>query len=75
MYEDQETGENGDNDDNSRVAVLDQLPRLEVGDRVDLIGTYPEQHFTQPPRGTPRPAWSRRSRKTALVARRPMHPS
>jgi len=49
VYEDQETGNNGGNGDDSRVAVLDQLPRLEVGDQVDLIGTYPEQHFTQPP--------------------------
>jgi len=49
VYEDQDAGENGGNDDEGRVAVLDQLPKLDVGDQVDLIDTFPEQHFTQPP--------------------------
>jgi len=49
VYEEQDPGSNGGSEEDSRVAVLDQLPRLEVGDRVDLIGIYPEQHFTQPP--------------------------
>lgn len=40
---------NGDDEEEGKVAIMDQLPELEVGDRVDLIETYPEQHFTQPP--------------------------
>jgi DNA topoisomerase-1 len=49
VYEDQDPGQNGASEEDSRVAILDQLPRLQVGDSVDLIDTYPEQHFTQPP--------------------------
>ncbi len=36
-------------EDEGKVALIDQLPELEEGDPVDLIETYPEQHFTQPP--------------------------
>lgn len=45
-YGDQD--EEGDEDE-GKVALIDQLPELEEGDPVDLIETYPEQHFTQPP--------------------------
>jgi DNA topoisomerase-1 len=49
VYEDQTPSDNGDSGEDSRVAVLDQLPTLSVGNSVDLMGIYPEQHFTQPP--------------------------
>ena len=42
-------GNDGDSEDEGEVAVLDQLPELEQGDKVDLLQVYPEQHFTQPP--------------------------
>jgi DNA topoisomerase-1 len=42
-------GDNGDDEDEGKVAIMDQLPELEQGDPVDLINIFPEQHFTQPP--------------------------
>ena len=48
-YEDQNGNEGAADGDEGRVALLDQLPSLEVGDPVDLLAVYPEQHFTQPP--------------------------
>lgn len=42
-------GDGDDDGEEGKVAILDQLPELETGDQVDLIATYPEQHFTQPP--------------------------
>jgi DNA topoisomerase-1 len=35
---------------NELSAKLNRLPKLNVGDRVNLLETYPEQHFTQPPK-------------------------
>ncbi|MFP3855139.1 MAG: type I DNA topoisomerase [Anaerolineales bacterium] len=42
-------GDEGEQEDEGKVAIMDQLPELEEGDPVDLIDTHPEQHFTQPP--------------------------
>jgi DNA topoisomerase-1 len=35
---------------NELSAKLARLPKLHVGDHVDLLETFPEQHFTQPPK-------------------------
>jgi DNA topoisomerase-1 len=35
---------------NELSAKLARLPKLQVGDSVDLLETFPEQHFTQPPK-------------------------
>jgi len=44
------------------------LPPLEAGQQLDLVRLEPKQHFTQPPRGTPRPRSSRNSRRRASAA-------
>ena len=49
VYGEQAPIENGENGEQSGEAVLEQLPPLDVGDRLDLLELYPEQHFTQPP--------------------------
>lgn len=36
-------------EENNDVAIMDRLPVLNEGDRLDLIDLFPEQHFTQPP--------------------------
>lgn len=46
-----EIGSNGSGDNNAGElsAKLARLPKVKVGDSVDLLETFPEQHFTQPP--------------------------
>jgi DNA topoisomerase-1 len=36
-------------EDESDVALMDRLPELEEGARLELVELHPEQHFTQPP--------------------------
>jgi len=36
-------------DEAEQEAKVSLLPRLEKGDELDLLGLFPEQHFTQPP--------------------------
>jgi DNA topoisomerase-1 len=48
VYEDL-PAENGEAEADLLEAGLAQLPPVEEGDRVQLQGTTPEQHFTQPP--------------------------
>jgi DNA topoisomerase-1 len=48
VYEDV-AAENGEAEDEELQSALAQLPEVEAGDPLRLEGTYPEQHFTQPP--------------------------
>ncbi len=36
-------------DEDEQEEISASLPELEVGDRLSYLGTFPEQHFTQPP--------------------------
>lgn len=59
-YEDPSSTESDESDD-GKIALMDSLPDLEEGDRVELIELYPEQHFTQAP-----PRYSEASLVSAL---------
>ncbi len=47
VYKDRKR-ENGSQDED-RVTMMEHLPELEKGQRLELIDIHPEQHFTQPP--------------------------
>lgn len=49
LYGDQEETEPGKKPTQTLESKMAQLPGVEVGDTLDLVEIFPEQHFTQPP--------------------------